>query len=849
MTDFSLMDIMGNFTGGPAVPDDTPNYDTPNYDTPNYGTVSTATTQAVATPQIKSYVTPNVAPNQGTTYDRMLQAESGNRDYDAQGRPITSPKGAMFASQVMPATAAAPGYGVKPAQAQTPEEYNRVGREYFQAMLNKFGGNEQAAIAAYNAGPGKVQQNIGQNNGQMNVAQLPKETQGFLGKVQTGLGNVVNNMIPSAQASTLPPQPGVPLDTTGLNAPKLQTGTGPTQIPSGGISPEQAAQQAQQQPAPQPFTGQGLSIGGQTQQQLQQQQQQTAILNSNNQQDISKLAFDPNTPKDTQMAALDKLHNTMAYNESMRRAQQKMSELGANANSRELSKAMNDPSIGDYFKVVLYQALGWREKSAELLDRLDPKIVYGTSTFGDKNVVTKVNANTGEVVGAVVDGNWTSDPKILNEVMAQGGVSVPGTAKSFLMPQTAGSPVTKTIDGQLVNGIQIYDPVSKKFYVQYGNQRDNNPQGWTSATQNADQQAILAKQKAVIELQQTWSKLDMEGRAKAIEATNAALVKQLGPNAQLLTITDVGGQLPTALPQGGAQPAPANAPVAGGAPQAAAVPQGGARTIPVAPNTPAATGQVPATTPQGALKMPTLAEIQAEEARKKQQLEIETDQAKDRNKANQQYSDELAKSRQSASAQNSTINRLQTSIDKNPEFWGIDTNSPAWRAFVDLNSTNENKAEALNTLARNLNIAPSKRTQFDQTMNDYRNLQVNAITGSGLSASQTNTEKESQRVLGTVGSISDRPAAAKATLEYAKAKIEYTDAKARAWTEARKANPNIDRLEFETNFDATQGEKIFENANKRMTDIISGVPSVGTVKNGYRFKGGNPADKNNWEKV
>jgi hypothetical protein len=134
-------------------------------------------------------------------------------------------------------------------------------------------------------------------------------------------------------------------------------------------------------------------------------------------------------------------------------------------------------------------------------------------------------------------------------------------------------------------------------------------------------------------------------------------------------------------------------------------------------------------------------------------------------------------------------------------------------------------------------------------MNDYRNLQVNAITGSGLSASQTNTEKESQRVLGTVGSISDRPAAAKATLEYAKAKIEYTDAKARAWTEARKANPNIDRLEFETNFDATQGEKIFENANKRMTDIISGVPSVGTVKNGYRFKGGNPADKNNWEKV
>ena len=27
------------------------------------------------------------------------------------------------------------------------------------------------------------------------------------------------------------------------------------------------------------------------------------------------------------------------------------------------------------------------------------------------------------------------------------------------------------------------------------------------------------------------------------------------------------------------------------------------------------------------------------------------------------------------------------------------------------------------------------------------------------------------------------------------------------------------------------------------------VPAVGAVMNGYKFKGGNPADKNNWEKV
>ena len=145
-------------------------------------------------------VTGPVAPDQ--TYGRMLQVESGNRDYDRQGRPVTSPAGAMFASQVMPATARQPGYGIRPAAAQTPEEYNRVGQEYFQAMRRQFPGNEAAAIAAYNAGPGRVQQNIRANQGQMNVAQLPRETQGYLQKV----GNMVGNMIPSAQASTLPPQ-------------------------------------------------------------------------------------------------------------------------------------------------------------------------------------------------------------------------------------------------------------------------------------------------------------------------------------------------------------------------------------------------------------------------------------------------------------------------------------------------------------------------------------------------------------------------------------------------------------------------------------------------------------------
>jgi hypothetical protein len=172
----------------------------------------------------------------------MLQAESGNRDYTKSGQPVTSPKGAMFASQVMPATAANPGYGVRPAQSQTPEEYNRVGREYYQALLKQFGGDQQKAAAAYNAGPGRVQQNIRQNQGQMNVGQLPQETQGYLQKI----GQTVGNMIPSAQASTMP-QPPANVGSSGFQ-------------PYDRNRPGNAAYQGA--PVAEPFQGQTDEFGG-----------------------------------------------------------------------------------------------------------------------------------------------------------------------------------------------------------------------------------------------------------------------------------------------------------------------------------------------------------------------------------------------------------------------------------------------------------------------------------------------------------------------------------------------------------------------------------------------------------
>ena len=110
----------------------------------------------------KSIVAPSKrpqVPSIDSVFTNLIQAESKGV-HGTGDKLTTSPKGAEGITQLMPTTAANPGFGIKPVQDKSEKEYLRVGKEYLSALYGRYRDWEKA-LAAYNAGMGNVEKAIG----------------------------------------------------------------------------------------------------------------------------------------------------------------------------------------------------------------------------------------------------------------------------------------------------------------------------------------------------------------------------------------------------------------------------------------------------------------------------------------------------------------------------------------------------------------------------------------------------------------------------------------------------------------------------------------------------------------
>jgi len=126
----------------------------------------------------------NESPELVDLIQRQAMQESGGRQFDENGNPITSSAGAVGIMQVMPDTAPEAarlaGLPWDENAYRTDENYNMLlGIAYMSEMLDRYDGDVEKALAAYNAGPGRLDEALVSNSENW-LDNLPAETQNYV---------------------------------------------------------------------------------------------------------------------------------------------------------------------------------------------------------------------------------------------------------------------------------------------------------------------------------------------------------------------------------------------------------------------------------------------------------------------------------------------------------------------------------------------------------------------------------------------------------------------------------------------------------------------------------------------
>lgn len=151
------------------------------------------------------------------------QESNGNHIDPKTGQLTRSSAGALGISQTMIETGKDPGYGVKPLQNQSREEYIRFGNDYRNALIKHYGGNVVLGLTAYNWGPGNLDAHIkkvgdpskGQISDAAFLASIPvKEAQEYAPLILNRVGVSVSGQAGPAAGKPVPIGREVDLEAT-----------------------------------------------------------------------------------------------------------------------------------------------------------------------------------------------------------------------------------------------------------------------------------------------------------------------------------------------------------------------------------------------------------------------------------------------------------------------------------------------------------------------------------------------------------------------------------------------------------------------------------------------------------
>ena len=549
---------------------------------------------------------------------------------------------------------------------------------------------------------------------------------------------------------------------------------------------------------------------------------------------LASVVSDPNADKLVKRVALDRMNTLANAPKNIKEAEAAINGAAQQdpAATRKVSNDLKPPkdgkNEGSWIRALLLAKLGLGEAAMREFALLGVgSTEHNINLDGQRGMVT-MDAKGNIVKGYVEDKDgevkdMSAEQLAKANQVAMSGKNIHQSPTERVDPQTGRKFILQTSSG----GAPIYKPVDggEPPTVEEQKRLEILGVGGTRTQQQSDKLQNLRNQ--------VFYQMQTKGYQASLnmleDQYKKGIISRDDLQAGTLQAAELAKQynIPTGANTGGNAPAVApavNAPAVAPAVNAPAVSA-------VTPTTSGAVTPTPlgTTSPPGSPRLPDaqltqgqilLKQSKEEQEKREQALKLDTEAQTLLLKNQDEFGKEVSAGRKTALASSGVTDRLMSAIDKNPELWGKLSGSPSWQAYI--NSTPENQQAAKTKLFNDINIPKEKRAIADQILNDYKTAEVAAVTGSGLSASQTNSEKEGARLVGTIGSIENKAEAAKATLTWVKANHDYRVAKANAWDEAVKKDKTITRNAFEAQFDAPggAGDKIFSDANKKMEAII-----------------------------